>query len=73
MLKPHNTHHSLFPEVDSHRGREPPVELVVCVPVEKGGLSHPRVSEGQQLDQIVVVPVNHSADVLNLSVNQTLH
>lgn len=53
------THHSLFPEVNSHCSCELAVELVVSVPVEEGGLSHPRVPQRQQLDQIVIVPVCH--------------
>lgn len=55
------THHSLFPEVDAHRGCELSVELAVGVPVQEGGLSHARVPQSQQLDQVVVVPVGHRA------------
>lgn len=59
MTGDHRTHHSLFPEVNAHCGCELAVELVVSVPVEESGLSHPRVPQSQQLDQIVIVPVSH--------------
>ena len=52
------THHSLLPEVDAHGGGELAVELAVGVSVEEGGLAHPRVSQRQQFDQIVVVTVD---------------
>lgn len=52
-----STHHSLFPEVNSHCGSEFAVELVVSVPVEEGGLSHPRVPKRKQLDQIIIVHI----------------
>lgn len=55
------THHSLFSEVNTHCGWELAVELVVGISVEEGGLSHSRVPQGQQLDQIVIVPVSHCA------------
>lgn len=38
---PSITYHSLFPEVDAHCCCELVVKLVVGVPVEVGGLSHP--------------------------------
>lgn len=55
------THHSLLSEVNTHCACELAVELVVCVPVEEGGLSHPGVPQGQQFDQVVIVPVSHCA------------
>lgn len=55
-------HHSLFPEVDAHRGDELGVELVVGVAVEEGGLPHAGVAQRQQLDQVVVIPISHSGD-----------
>lgn len=57
------THHTLFSKVDAYCRDELWVELVVCVSIQQSGLSNPRISEGQEFDQIVIVPISHSADL----------
>ncbi len=55
-----NTHHSFLSEVYSHRGDEFGVEFAVCVLIQKAGLSHPRVPEREELDEVIIVPIRHT-------------
>lgn len=57
------SHHTFFPEVDSNCCDELGVELVVCVSVQEGCLPNSRVPQGQEFDQIVIVPISHNADL----------
>lgn len=61
-LSKNRTHHPLFPEVDADSGDELGVELVVRVAVQEGGLPHARVPQGQELYQVVIIPISHSED-----------
>ena len=55
-----STHQSFFSEIYAHCCDELRVELAICILVEKTGLSHSRVAEGKELDEVIVVPIRHS-------------
>lgn len=59
------THHSFFSEVNAHCGRELAVELVVGISVEEGGLSYSRIPQCQKLDQVIIIPISHCANVFS--------
>lgn len=54
------THHTFFPEVYPYSGDKLGIEFIVCVSIKKCRLPHPRISKGQEFDQIVIVPIGHS-------------
>lgn len=55
-----NTHHSFFSEVYSHCCDELGVEFAVCVLIQEAGLSHPRVPQREELDEVIIVPIRHT-------------
>lgn len=61
-MRHQTTYHSFFPKVYPYRRDEFGIKFVIGVSVQERCFSNPRVSEGQEFDQIIVVSISHSAN-----------
>lgn len=62
-MRHETTHHSFFPKVYPYRRDEFGIKLVIGVSVQERRFPDPRVSEGQEFDQVIVVSISHSANL----------
>lgn len=56
------TYHSFFPKIYPYCRDEFWIKFVIGVSVQERCFSNPRVSKGQELDQIIIVSISHSAN-----------
>lgn len=56
------TYHSFFPKIYPYCRDEFWIEFVIGVSVQERCFSNPRVSKGQEFDQIIIVSISHSAN-----------
>lgn len=55
-----STYHSFFSKVYSHCSDKLGVKLAVCVLIKEAGFSHARITQRQEFDEVIVLPIRHS-------------